>query len=79
MLTLPLFEASAGEISLLVIGLVAMEGKSHWMEDVMLVGVYTMHSKVLFFLPARLGWLPLKCIHVDDFGCVPEVLLFSIG
>lgn len=32
MLTLTPFEASAVKISLLVIGLVTMDGKSHWME-----------------------------------------------
>ena len=46
------FEVSAVTISVLSVGLVAMDGESNWMEGVMLVGVYVMLAIAFFFLPA---------------------------
>jgi Ca2+:H+ antiporter len=46
------FEVSAVTISVLIVGFVAMDGESNWMEGVMLVGVYLMLAIAFFFLPA---------------------------
>jgi len=46
------FEVAAVTISVLIVGFVAMDGESHWMEGVMLVGVYLMLAVAFFFLPA---------------------------
>jgi Ca2+:H+ antiporter len=46
------FEAAAVTISVLVVGFVAMDGESHWMEGVMLVGVYLILAIAFYFLPA---------------------------
>lgn len=46
------FEVAAVTISVLIVGFVAMDGESHWMEGVMLVGVYVMLAIAFFFLPA---------------------------
>jgi len=46
------FEVAAVTISVLIVGFVAMDGESHWMEGVMLVGVYAMLALAFFFLPA---------------------------
>jgi len=46
------FEVAAVTISVLSVGLVAMDGESNWMEGVMLVGVYLMLAIAFFFLPA---------------------------
>ena len=46
------FEVAAVTISVLSVGLVAMDGESNWMEGVMLVGVYVMLAIAFFFLPA---------------------------
>jgi Ca2+:H+ antiporter len=46
------FEVAAVTISVLIVGFVAMEGESNWMEGVMLVGVYLMLAIAFFFLPA---------------------------
>lgn len=46
------FEVAAVTISVLIVGFVAMDGESHWMEGVMLVGVYLMLAIAFFFLPA---------------------------
>jgi Ca2+:H+ antiporter len=46
------FEVAAVTISVLIVGFVAMDGESHWMEGVMLVGVYAMLAIAFFFLPA---------------------------
>jgi len=46
------FEVAAVTISVLVVGFVAMDGESHWMEGAMLVGVYVMLAIAFFFLPA---------------------------
>lgn len=45
------FEVAALTISVLIVGFVAMDGESHWMEGVMLVGVYTMLAIAFYFLP----------------------------
>ena len=45
------FEVAAVTISVLVLGFVAMDGESHWMEGVMLVGVYAMLAIAFYFLP----------------------------
>ena len=45
------FEVAAVTISVLIVGFVSMDGESHWMEGVMLVGVYTMLAIAFFFLP----------------------------
>jgi Ca2+:H+ antiporter len=46
------FEVAAVAISVLVVGFVAMDGESHWMEGVMLVGVYLILAIAFYFLPA---------------------------
>src|SRR5262245_47237685 len=46
------FEVAAVTISVLIVGFVAMDGESHWMEGVMLVGVYLMLAVSFFVLPA---------------------------
>jgi Ca2+:H+ antiporter len=46
------FEVAAVTISVLIVGFVAMDGESHWMEGIMLVGVYVMLAIAFFFLPA---------------------------
>ena len=46
------FEVAAVTISVLIVGFVAMDGESNWMEGVMLVGVYVMLAIAFFFLPA---------------------------
>ena len=46
------FEVDAVTISVLSVGLVALDGESNWMEGVMLVGVYLMLAIAFFFLPA---------------------------
>ena len=46
------FEVAAVTISVLIVGFVAMDGESHWMEGAMLVGVYTMLAIAFYFLPA---------------------------
>ncbi len=45
------FEVAAVTISVLVVGFVAMDGESHWMEGVMLVGVYLILAIAFYFLP----------------------------
>jgi Ca2+:H+ antiporter len=45
------FEVAAVTISVLIVGFVSMDGESHWMEGVMLVGVYTMLAIAFYFLP----------------------------
>ena len=45
------FEVVAVGLSVLVVGFVAMDGESHWMEGVMLVGVYIILAIAFFFLP----------------------------
>ena len=46
------FEVAAVTISVLIVGFVAMDGESNWIEGVMLVGVYQMLAIAFFFLPA---------------------------
>ncbi|BCA53298.1 Vacuolar calcium ion transporter [Nitrospira sp. KM1] len=46
------FEVAAITVSVLIVGFVSMDGESHWMEGVMLVGVYTMLAIAFYFLPA---------------------------
>lgn len=46
------FEVAAVTISVVIVGFVAVDGESHWMEGVMLVGVYLMLAIAFFFLPA---------------------------
>jgi Ca2+:H+ antiporter len=45
------FEVAAVTLSVLIVGFVAMDGESHWMEGVMLVGVYAILAIAFFFLP----------------------------
>lgn len=45
------FEVAAVTVSVLIVGFVSMDGESHWMEGVMLVGVYIMLAIAFFFLP----------------------------
>lgn len=45
------FEVAAVTISVLVVGFVSVDGESHWMEGVMLVGVYAMLAIAFYFLP----------------------------
>lgn len=46
------FEVAAVTMSVLILGFVSIDGESHWMEGVMLVGVYLMLAVAFFFLPA---------------------------
>lgn len=46
------FEVAAITMSVLILGFVSMDGESHWMEGVMLVGVYAMLAIAFYFLPA---------------------------
>jgi Ca2+:H+ antiporter len=46
------FEVAAVTISVLIVGFVSLDGESHWMEGVMLVGVYIMLAIAFYFLPA---------------------------
>ncbi len=46
------FEVAAVAMSVLILGFVSMDGESHWMEGVMLVGVYAMLAIAFYFLPA---------------------------
>ena len=46
------FEVAAVAISVLIVGFVAIDGESTWLEGVMLVGVYLMLGIAFFFLPA---------------------------
>jgi len=43
---------AAVTMSVLILGFVSMDGESHWMEGVMLVGVYAMLAIAFYFLPA---------------------------
>jgi len=45
------FEVAAVTLSVLIVGFVAMDGESHWMEGVMLVGVYVILAIAFFSLP----------------------------
>jgi Ca2+:H+ antiporter len=45
------FEVAAVAISVLIVGFVAMDGESHWMEGVMLIGVYLILAIAFYFLP----------------------------
>ncbi len=46
------FEVAAVTVSVLIVGFVSMDGESHWMEGVMLIGVYVMLAIAFYFLPA---------------------------
>lgn len=46
------FEVAAVSMSVLIVGFVSIDGESHWMEGVMLVGVYLMLAIAFYFLPA---------------------------
>lgn len=46
------FEVAAITMSVLIVGFVAMDGESHWMEGVMLLGVYLILAIAFFFLLA---------------------------
>jgi Ca2+:H+ antiporter len=45
------FEVAAVTISVLILGFVAMDGESHWMEGIMLMGVYLILAIAFYFLP----------------------------
>lgn len=45
------FEVAAVTVSVLIVGFVSMDGESHWMEGVMLVGVYLILAIAFYFLP----------------------------
>lgn len=45
------FEVASVAMSVLILGFVSMDGESHWMEGVMLVGVYAMLALAFYFLP----------------------------
>jgi Ca2+:H+ antiporter len=36
-----------------ILGFVSMDGESHWMEGVMLLGVYLILAVAFYFLPAH--------------------------
>lgn len=46
------FEVAAVTVSVLILGFITMDGESHWMEGMMLVGVYVMLAIAFYFLPA---------------------------
>jgi Ca2+:H+ antiporter len=46
------FEVAAVAMSVLIVGFVAMDGESHWLEGVMLVGVYLILAIAFYFLPS---------------------------
>lgn len=46
------FEVAAVAISVLIVGFVAMDGESHWLEGVMLLGVYVILAIAFYFLPS---------------------------
>jgi Ca2+:H+ antiporter len=46
------FEVAAVAISVLIVGFVSMDGESHWLEGVMLLGVYLILSIAFYFLPS---------------------------
>ena len=46
------FEVAAVTVSVLIVGFVAMDGVSHWMEGIMLVEVYVILAIAFFFVPA---------------------------
>jgi Ca2+:H+ antiporter len=45
------FEVAAVTISVMILGFVSMDGESHWMEGVMLLGVYLILAVAFYFLP----------------------------
>ncbi len=45
---------AAVTMSVLILGFVSMDGESHWMEGVMLVGVYAMLAVAFFFFRLRI-------------------------
>jgi Ca2+:H+ antiporter len=45
-------EVAAVTVSVLILGFVFLDGEWHWMEGVMLVGVYAMRAIAFYFLPA---------------------------
>ncbi|MGH7165100.1 MAG: calcium/proton exchanger [Nitrospiraceae bacterium] len=45
------FEVAAVTVSVLIVGFISMDGESHWMEGVMLVGVYLILAIAFYFLP----------------------------
>jgi Ca2+:H+ antiporter len=47
------FEVAAVTITVLILGFVAMDGESHWMEGVMLTGVYLILAMAFYFLPGQ--------------------------
>jgi Ca2+:H+ antiporter len=47
------FEVAAVTISVVILGFVSMDGESHWMEGVMLLGVYLILAVAFYFLPAH--------------------------
>jgi Ca2+:H+ antiporter len=46
------FEVAAVAISVIIVGFVSMDGESHWLEGVMLLGVYVILAIAFFFLPS---------------------------
>ncbi|WP_447597951.1 calcium/proton exchanger [Nitrospira sp. Nam80] len=46
------FEVAAVTMSVLIVGFVSMDGESHWLEGIMLLGVYLILAIAFFFLPA---------------------------
>ena len=46
------FEVAAVAISVLIVGFVSMDGESHWLEGVMLLGVYVILAIAFYFLPS---------------------------
>lgn len=47
------FEVAAVTISVVILGFVSMDGESHWMEGVMLLGVYLILAVAFYFLPVH--------------------------
>lgn len=45
------FQVAGVTMLVLIVGFVSMDGESHWMEGVMLVGVYVMLAIAFYFLP----------------------------
>jgi len=46
------FEVAAVTVSVMILGFITIDGESHWMEGMMLVGVYVMLAIAFYFLHA---------------------------
>jgi len=73
------FEVAAVTMSVLIVGFVSMDRESHWMEGVMLVGVYVMLAIAFYFfadLMATFYPCRLSLSHPTDFSTPHPPSLF---